>query len=419
VVLVGAIMLYAAPQRWSSGWMELVTTQREYLVLLWPLAATAGAYQARREHRSQVDELFASTARPRLQRVAPTLGALAISVAAGYLLLIVTAAPWIWSTARYLPVAAFVIAGVGVLSVVTAAWLGLGVGRLLPSPVTAPLLGVAALAFLFFLPFAFDDWLGALISPMHNMSTFHDWQTISGRVSAAQGIWMVALAVAGVVLLAAGTRRARVAALLPVALGLTVGVAVMPRGDAYVSPLTDPVAQQMVCTPDLPVVCLTRAHEGLLPEVVPHARKALGLLAKVPGGPTRAEEQLTDFGSPRPTPPHDPTIVLMSIGVDREGHLAWPALLVPRMLDAAGADGQHCEQGGASTEVARAIGSWLSGTEPVPDPTMGESPDINATAVANWTALRQLPEQQALAKVQAVREAVLACRQEITLGPAK
>lgn len=418
VVVVGAIMLYAAPQRWSSSWMELMMVQREYLVLLWPLAISAGAYQARREHRSKVDELFASTARPRVQRVVPTLGAVGISVVAGYLLMIAVAAPWIWDTARYLPVAVFAVAAVGVLSVIAAAWLGMAVGRLLPSPVTAPLLGVGALAYLAFLPFALEEWLGALISPMADMGSFHDFQTISGRVSAGQAVFLAGLAVAAVVLLAAGSRRARLTALLPAVLGLGLGAVVMPHGDDYVYPATDRVAQELVCAPDLPRVCVSRVHEGLLPEVVPKARQALALLAKVPGAPTAAEEKtVTYFEKDAPRPTHGPEIVTIPITVDREGHLAWPGLVVPRMLDAAGADGLGCEHGGAPEEVARAAGSWLSGVEPVAEPE--ESPETNEQAIALWNDLRKLPEREALARVTALREAVVTCQQAITLGPVK
>lgn len=416
VVLVGAVMLYAAPQRWSAGWMELVTTQREYLVLLWPLALVAGAYQARREHRSRVDELFASTSRPRLQRVAPTLGALGISVVAGYAALLVAAAPWIWSTARYLPAAVFAVGAVGALSLMAAAWLGLALGRLLPSPVTAPLLGVAGLGLLFALPFAFPEWVGALISPMNGTSMYHDFQTVPGRVSTGQAVWMGAVAVAAVVLLATGSPRTRVAALLPLVLGAVAGVAVMPRGDAYVYPLTDPVAKQLVCTSDAPKVCVGRAHEGLLPEVTPLAREALTLLAKVPGAPARAQEDITTYDEGNLHPAAlSPEVVLIPVSVDREGHLAWPGRVVPRMLYAAGTNARHCESGGAPWPVERAVGSWLSGREPVAEP--GEEADVNREAIVLWQALRQLPEQEALAKVTAVRQAILACKDASTILP--
>ncbi|MEU4221834.1 hypothetical protein AB0F10_41635, partial [Actinoplanes sp. NPDC026623] len=138
LLLAGAAILYAAPARWSAGWMPLAMTQRAYLVLLWPLALAAGAWQARREHRSNVTELFATTPRPRAQRVVPTLGALCIAVVGAYLAMVAAGAPWIAGTARYLPPAALAVVAVGALALVAAAWLGLAVGRLLASAVSAP-----------------------------------------------------------------------------------------------------------------------------------------------------------------------------------------------------------------------------------------------------------------------------------------
>lgn len=63
-VVVGVGALYVSTGRWSTGWMALALAIREYLLLLWPLALAAGAWQGRREHRAKVGELFATTARP-------------------------------------------------------------------------------------------------------------------------------------------------------------------------------------------------------------------------------------------------------------------------------------------------------------------------------------------------------------------
>ncbi|MFD1322358.1 hypothetical protein ACFQ4H_14770, partial [Micromonospora sonneratiae] len=133
LLLTGAIVCYATPGRWSSSWMALVMIEREYLVLLFPLALAAGAWQGRRESRAGLAELIESTPRPRPQRVLPLLGALGITVAGGYLAVLAVTAPWIAGTARYLPAAAFAVVAVGVLAVVAAAWLGLAVGRRWPA----------------------------------------------------------------------------------------------------------------------------------------------------------------------------------------------------------------------------------------------------------------------------------------------
>ncbi|BCJ58781.1 hypothetical protein Jiend_22030 [Micromonospora endophytica] len=141
-LLIGVGALYVAPGRWSSGWMALAMAMREYLLLLWPLALAAGAWQGRREHRAKVGELFATTARPRAQRMLPVLGAMAFTLGLAYLLVTVAGIAWIITTAQHRPLLNFlVVTGVGALSLVAAAWLGLGIGRMLPALVTAPALG--------------------------------------------------------------------------------------------------------------------------------------------------------------------------------------------------------------------------------------------------------------------------------------
>ncbi|MFC8846764.1 MULTISPECIES: hypothetical protein [unclassified Micromonospora] len=109
------------------------------------MALAAGAWQGRREHRAKVGELFATTA-------------------------------------RHLPLLNFVVVtGVGVLSLIAAAWLGLGIGRMLPTLVTAPTLGVAGVLLVFFSTIGPPDWVAAAISPVHGSTPFHDYQTIDNR----------------------------------------------------------------------------------------------------------------------------------------------------------------------------------------------------------------------------------------------
>lgn len=406
LVLAGAVLLYAAPQRWSTGWMSLAMAQREYLVLLWPLALAAGAWQARREHRSKVAELFASTARPPAQRMVPTLGAMGIAVVCAYLAMIAVGVPWIIDTAGYLPATAFVIAAVGGLAMVAAAWLGLAIGRLLPSPVTAPALAVAGIGLLMALSVGQREWLSLVFSPMYGMGQYTDYQTVYGRVSAAQAIWLAALAGTAAILLASGGWRGRVAALMPAVLGAVVAIVLIPRNDEFVAHPIDPVAQELVCADNAPRVCVSRVHSGLLPEVIPLAEQALAMLAKLPDPPTTAHEDTTTY-YPDTSPPRQADVVLINIRVDRYGHLAHKATVLPAMLYAAGANTHGCV-GASSTPVARAAGYWLLGREPVAE-YAGEEAEVNAEAVTLWRGLRSLPESEAAARVAAVRRAALAC----------
>lgn len=84
LLAAGAGLLYAAPERWPSGYMMLAMDQRWYLPFFLGLAMAAGAAQGRREHRSRVTELFAGVARPRLQQVAPILMAYGGTVVVAY-----------------------------------------------------------------------------------------------------------------------------------------------------------------------------------------------------------------------------------------------------------------------------------------------------------------------------------------------
>ncbi|MET0491737.1 MAG: hypothetical protein ABW000_01270 [Actinoplanes sp.] len=335
LLLAGGAILYATAEWWASGWIPLAMNQRQYLVLLWPLALAAGAWQARRDQRSQVAELFASTARPRVQRAAPILTALAIAVVAGYLATAAVAVAWIVDTVDYLPPAAFVVLAVGALSLVAAVWLGLAVGRLLPSPVTAPALAVAGMGALMLIPGATRgrEWLGVVLAPSQGMGLYSDFRTVSGQVSAAQGIWLAALAATAVVLLAAGSRRARAAALLPVALGATLGLLVVQHGAGYVESPLDPVARELVCAEGTPRVCVSRMHAGLLPEVTPLVRQCLTTMAERPNAPTSAAEDTTTFLDEHPQPARADTLVFR-IDVGGDGHLRDKKAFVADLLNA-------------------------------------------------------------------------------------
>ncbi|WP_433796712.1 hypothetical protein [Actinoplanes sp. CA-252034] len=416
LVLAGAGLLYIVRWEWAAGWMSLVMSQRTYLVLSCPVAIAVGAWLARREHRAGVAELFAGTPRPRYQRILLTLAAVGGAVGLAQVAVLVVTGLWIAPTARYLPGEAIAAAAVGALAVIASAWLGLALGRLAPTPVTAPVLAVAGLAAILALPMAFhEDWQSTLASPAWGMNQFIEFQTVPGRVSAAQAILAAGVAAAAVVLLAAGRWRTRAAALLPVALGLALGVAVMPHDHRRVT--IDPVAQRPVCTADTPRVCVARAHAGLLDEVTPHARQALALLARLPDPPTSAVENTNTYLDENTIVRYGADTVAFDVEVGADGHVEHPDLLLHRMLDAAGASAAGCPNG-FDVAAGMAAGAWLSGQRPVRDPDAGSyvvepggtpppSDDVEATRL--WEGLRKLPEAEALARVVAVREAALEC----------
>jgi hypothetical protein len=408
LLVVGVLLLFFAEGiGFATGWMQLAMTQRLYLALLWPLTLAAGAWQARREHRSDVAELFASTPRPRAQRTVPTLGAMAIAVVCGYLAMGMAAGLWIVGTAEYLPVSVFVVTAVGALALIAAAWLGLAAGRLLPWLVTAPALGVAGLALLLLIPGATRPrgWLALVFSPIYEMNMPGAYSTVPDRASVAQAAWLAALAVTAVLLFASSGWRIRVAALLPVVAGAALAITVMPHQNRFVNDAIDPVARELVCAEDEPPVCVSRVHSGLLSEVTPQAREGLAILAKLPGAPTRVHEDTTTY-FPDVYPSWHADVVLLRIEVGPNGHLLNEDGALADVVAAAFASPPRCEKSaGLAERLAAAY--WLMGREPVAGET-NEPADI-ATAVQLWQSLRQLPDDEAKARVVALRRAAVNC----------
>ncbi|MFE7426842.1 hypothetical protein [Streptomyces sp. NPDC057545] len=405
IAVVGTIVLHATVGRWSTGWMALARTQREYLAVLSPLAMAAGAWQSYREHRANVAELFTSVPRPRPQHIVPILVTTGLAVLVAYLVTLLAAAPRIADTAHYLPPAAFVVVAVGLVAMIASVWLGLAVGRLVPALATAPALAVIGFALLILAPHALPDGgVTAAFSPAMGMSMFSDYDTVSGGVSSAQALWMVAVAVAGVVLFAVQNRRFAFTALLPLAVGATATALVVPTGDAYDQGTLDPVAQELVCTGDTPRVCVSRAHEGLLPEVAPKARHALELLSKTPV--VAAHEDTTTFLPPT-SPRSWADTALMTITVDKHGRLAHPGRLEPAMLTEVFTGPLSCGDT-RNFQVATAAAYWLLDREPTVGPDGLEFEDPEAEKL--WKGLKALPRAEADARVTAVHQAAQKCQ---------
>jgi hypothetical protein len=401
-------LLYAARDRWTSGYMILAMDQRWYLPLLTALAAAAGAWQARRERASGVTELFASVPRPRAHQVVPLLLVYGLVTFVGYVGAWSLAALRIVGTAEYLRAGA--VAGVvasGVLAVVVSAWFGLVVGRMLPYLPTAPALGIATFAAPLVAPWitGHREWLSSLLFPSAGPADATEYATVHGRFSLAQVLYLTGLAVGVALLFAAARQRARMMALLPVLAGFAAAVLILQGGAAYVSSPIDPAARALVCTSDTPKVCVTRLHSGVLDEVTPPARAALAKLSRLPDAPTKAEEDLATV--PGVGLSRDRLLIPLTIG--GEGHANYLDRLENFMLDNVGVRRFACpdDASGPDPVVVDAATAWLVGTEPAqlifPDTTdPGRARDL-------WRALSDLDEQDAAARVAAVRRAVLTC----------
>ncbi|MBL7253172.1 hypothetical protein [Paractinoplanes lichenicola] len=392
LLAAGAGLLYAAPQRWTAGYMILAMDQRWYLSVLLGLAMAAGATQGRRDHRSRVTELFAGIPRPRLQRATPILLAYGGAAALAYVGAIVAAALRIAGIAEYLPVLA--VAGVvaaGATAMIAATWFGLAMGRLLPSAATAPALAILSIAS----PLAargitgHREWLSTLLFPAYTLGGSTDFHTVPVRLSLAQLLWLGGLAAGAALLYAATTWRA----LVPPALGLVAAVLVLQGGSAFVKYPIDPVARELVCTADAPQVCVARMHSGVLDEVTPPARAALAKLARLPGAPTRAIEQV-DTQSRVVDQPAD--VLLIPVAIADDGHAMYDGRLEELMLYNVGVTPFVCPDDSPGTDeaVVEAATAWLTGT-PAAD-------DLSRD-------LQELDEREAATRVAAVRRAILNC----------
>lgn len=426
IAATGVFVLFASNPPHQS-WMELTIVQRDILQLTWPLALAAGAWQGIRERRSRVEELFATMPRPRRWRVLPVATAMAIAAAAAYLVMLAGASGHLRHIDGYFAPAAIPIIALGALAMVAAVWLGLAIGALLPSPLTAPMLVVVGFIGLAVVPPMLrvrdvSDPGAFLLLPYLRVPRGDDpaLQMFSTRASLSQALWLGALAAAGLALHAAARSGTRVAAVLPIVLGAAVAVPAMPRHveDAWVE---NPHATELVCTADEPRVCVARARSYLLDDLREPARRALSVLAaKLPPAPTRVVVgALGDRPSQRPGPA-DTLLVLLPLSEYEETQRApedrAPEDLVWPMLDGAGVP--LCEELLGKAEdmdtryvAARVVAAaWLLDRD-VPSASEGGGAGPLDVPLADQALaeLRALPAEEQRARVTALRDAERTC----------
>jgi hypothetical protein len=179
----------------------------------------------------------------------------------------------------------------------------------------------------------------------------------------------------------------------------------MPQKNRYVTDAFDPVARELVCTEDTPRVCVSRVHTGLFDEVTAPAREGLAALAKLPGAPQEVHEDTYTY--PDNYPPWRADVVLLRIEAGPNGHLADRAGVPAEVVAGAFASPPACDKG-ARLPDALAAAYWLLGREPVA-PTEDYDPEGVTETVERWNALRQLPAEEAKARVAALRAAATAC----------
>jgi hypothetical protein len=421
----------------GRGLTVMALDQRQALFEVFPLAMGVAAWHARRERRSRMDELLVTTARPRWQRVLPGAAALAIGALAAYLISTAVYVVMVVVAGGYLSAAAWPIIAVGGLTLLVGVSFGLAIGRWLPFALVPPLLVVYLAAAVFFgdteaytegpnASFEPPGWL-LLWGDLQVVGTEFDFAAVTAGAHLGQALWAVALAGAGLIVFATARLRTRAAAIVPVALGAAVALAVLPEryADAY---HLDPGAAALVCTPDMPQVCVMRAHQGALADLRGPGREALVILAaKLPDAPTRVVE--TTYMDP---PPPRADTVSIALQVSGDGREARSALGTPdiRWDLLGGAGTPWCDNaadpgtpGRRRHDIARFVAAaWLLDQEP-PAPADPADPALlqRSETLPVYQALRELPAAEQRARVAELREAELACdgrdRLELLTGP--
>jgi len=316
VVALGFLFLlsgpwWKVPAPWTGNTTTTALWLRFLLVFLWPIAVGAGAIQGMRDSRSGMVELLSTTSRPgwhRAIRLAAAVGALS---ALGFLLVFGVGLAEVLGHGGFVSASFLPVVLVGLLAVVAGSWVGLAIGRLLPHPLTAPALAVLTLVGSIVAWTSLEAGLSlsysrfALLAPALGQPR-GSLVTTAASMDLGQTVWFVGLAVTGFLLLAANSARARVLGLLPVVAGAAIALPVFPASaDGLLA--SDGVAAQKVC--DGPI-CVSRAHEDRLAALAGPGREALAMLAKLPGAPTRIEEQMAPDSVTSP-PARDPGVVYL------------------------------------------------------------------------------------------------------------
>ncbi|GAB2622127.1 hypothetical protein Aab01nite_76710 [Paractinoplanes abujensis] len=401
---------------WTATWIRFSYLHGTSLFLLLPLALAGGAVLGRREKRTHADELIASTGRPKAQRLLP--GLLAVGLAAGLTHLVVFAVAGLMPamTGSYVGLTALLWPLTGTLALIGGVWLGLAAGRAWASPLVPPLVAVLALV----AQIGLSEVGGpGGTSALRNLSLFsqppsYDWETITPRTLIGWTLLGLGLAGGGYLLATGRSWLPRVAAVAVMAVAFA-GAAVVPGTKQTDHYRIDAGAQKLVCADGAPQVCVTAVHAYVLDDAAPQVRKAMKLLAKLPGAPTKAAEWRADEvygfedanwmngGTTRPEPGTlNFDLVLDDNKISEQ--------LVENIVVGAGTYWNGCQQGW-DVVAGHAAGAWLMGTDELTGVDDGSDryPDMQQQMKEVLAALRAAPEKEQIRRVAAMRDAALSC----------
>ncbi|WP_020664764.1 hypothetical protein [Amycolatopsis benzoatilytica] len=416
VMLAAGLGLFSSSQApwnhgsvaWTATWLNSVQWSRYLLVLLWPIVVGAAAIQGMRDVRAGVGELFDSTPRPASHRALALSAAVGLAAALGYVAIVAVgagqavAAGGLFTTAWLTPLL------LGVLSVFAGVTLGLGLGRLLPYPVTAPALSALALVGGVFLQATGErptDPNQLSLLGVAQLEVRSPFAIPAPAVQLGQLVWFLGLAAAGFLLLAASA-RAKALAVVPAAAGLAIALPIIPASAAD-NFTADETASALVC--DGPV-CVTRLHENWLSTVAGPGKEALQILQKLPQHPSRVEESTATYRYSSVSP-RDPARLLIQQDDELIQGVTGSDLTAELLRGAGTPRCTGISLSGAPSnreDAARwVMGRWLLGSyAPF---VASRQPELGVQAEQAWASLAAAPEAEQTARVGEARRLELAC----------
>jgi hypothetical protein len=403
---------------WTAQWTSMALWTRVLLMLLWPLAVGLGALQGLRDHRSRMSELLTSTPRPAWHRAAKLAGATAITVASAFMLFVLQGAAQVMlADTEYTHLGWLPISLVAALALVAGAVLGMGIGRVLPSPLTPPALTVGAFVFTHLLRQSMETGMPAaavpnrisLLSPavaeVRNVLL-----TPAASVHLGQTLWLLGMAATGLALLADATPRARLLALTPVLAGAALALLVLPA-DPRRTYVVDEAAAALVC--DGPV-CVTRVQQARLDDLAGPGRKALVLLHDALG--SKAPDSIHESTAVQAlgaTPERPRGTVLVDFDDEviagAEGEELTRALLAQGLAPNCFARSNN-ESGTLGEITAQSVAaSWVLGDLRPLGGSVHSLRDQLGLARPVWKELKALPRAEQLARISAMHAAAVSC----------
>jgi hypothetical protein len=264
VLVGGGVTLYSLAGDWASWpgrWMPFAASVRMSLFVIGAITVACAAWQGGRERRRRIGDQLASTARPQWQPVVVGWAGVTLGATAALMLLVAIGAALVVPVATYSGGGWWWVLAVSVPGLAALAALGFAAGRLVPSRLTAPVVGIGT--YLLMVGAIDTSTLGGVrwLAPVLSQYDAPGYM-LSGTLGALQALWFAGLAATALVVVAARRRRL---AFVPAAVAVAAGFALVSEPVETWQP--DPAAAEPVCADDAPNVCVSRLNAFTLDAV--------------------------------------------------------------------------------------------------------------------------------------------------------